>query len=32
MFDRIRRSFDLVRASAQVLRQDHHLLLFPLIS
>ncbi len=32
MFDRIRRSFDLVRASAQVLRQDNHLLLFPLIS
>ena len=32
MFDRIRRSFDLVHASAQVLRQDHHLLLFPLIS
>jgi len=32
MFDRIRRNFDLVRASAQVLRQDNHLLLFPLIS
>lgn len=32
MFDRIKRSFDLVRASAQVLRQDNHLLLFPLIS
>jgi hypothetical protein len=32
MFDRIRRSFDLVRASVQVLRQDKHLLLFPIIS
>jgi hypothetical protein len=32
MFDRIRRSFDLVRASAQVLRQDNYLLLFPLVS
>jgi hypothetical protein len=32
MFDRIKRSFDLVRASAQLLRQDNHLLLFPLIS
>jgi hypothetical protein len=32
MFDRIRRSFDLVRASAQVLRQDNHLMLFPVIS
>ena len=32
MFDRIKRSFDLVRASAQVLRQDNHLLLFPVIS
>jgi len=32
MFDRIKRSFDLVRASAQVLRQDHRLLLFPVIS
>ncbi|QJE02769.1 hypothetical protein HH212_24470 [Massilia forsythiae] len=32
MFDRIKRSFDLVRASAQVLRQDKHLLLFPIIS
>jgi len=32
MFDRIRRSFDLVRASAEVLRQDNRLLLFPLIS
>jgi hypothetical protein len=32
MFDRIRRSYDLVQASAQVLRQDRHLMLFPLIS
>jgi hypothetical protein len=32
MFDRIKRSFDLVRASAQVLRQDNHLMLFPVIS
>lgn len=32
MFDRIKRSFDLVHASVQVLRQDHRLLLFPLIS
>lgn len=32
MFDRFKRSFDLVRASAQVLRQDTHLVLFPLIS
>lgn len=32
MFDRIKRSFDLVRASAQVLKQDKHLLLFPVIS
>jgi len=32
MFDRIKRSFDLVRASARVLRQDNRLLLFPLIS
>ena len=32
MFDRFKRSFDLVRASASVLRQDNHLLLFPLIS
>jgi len=32
MFDRIKRSFDLVRASAQVLRQDNHLLLLPMIS
>lgn len=32
MFDRFKRSFDLVRASTQVLRQDTHLMLFPLIS
>jgi hypothetical protein len=32
MFDRIKRSFDLVQASVQVLRQDNHLLLFPIIS
>lgn len=32
MFDRFKRSFALVRASAQVLRQDTHLMLFPLIS
>lgn len=32
MFDRIRHSFDLVRASAQVLRQDNHLILFPVVS
>ncbi|MFK3737005.1 DUF6159 family protein [Massilia sp. TN1-12] len=32
MFDRIKRSFDLVRASIQVLRQDNHLLLFPILS
>jgi hypothetical protein len=32
MFDRIKRSFDLVRASVQVLRQDSRLMLFPLIS
>jgi hypothetical protein len=32
MFDRFKRSFDLVRASAQVLRQDTHLMLFPVIS
>jgi len=32
MFTRIKRSFDLVRASAQVLRQDNHLVLFPVIS
>jgi hypothetical protein len=32
MFDRIKRSFDLVRASAGVLRQDNHLMLFPVIS
>lgn len=32
MFDRLKRSFTLVGASAQVLRQDNHLLLFPIIS
>jgi hypothetical protein len=32
MFDRLKRSFVLVGASAQVLRQDTHLLLFPIIS
>jgi len=32
MFDRIKRSFDLVRASVQVLRQDTHLMLFPVLS
>lgn len=32
MFDRVQRSFDLVRASARVLRQDRHLMLFPVIS
>lgn len=32
MFDRIKRSFDLVRASARILRQDNRLLLFPAIS
>ncbi len=32
MFDRIKRSFDLVHASIQVLRQDNRLLLFPVIS
>ena len=32
MFDRLKRSFVLVGASAQVLRQDKHLLLFPIIS
>lgn len=32
MFERIKRSFDLVRASVQVLRQDNHLVLFPAIS
>src|SRR5205823_4836312 len=32
MFARIQRSFDLVRATARVLRQDNHLLLFPAIS
>lgn len=32
MFDRLKRSFKLVQASAQVLRQDNHLILFPIIS
>lgn len=32
MFDRIKRSFDLVRASARILREDKRLLLFPAIS
>jgi hypothetical protein len=32
MFDRIKRSFDLVHASVQVLRQDSRLMLFPLMS
>lgn len=32
MFDRLGRSFRLVGASAQVLRQDQHLMLFPIIS
>ena len=32
MFDRFKRSFALVRASTEVLRQDTHLMLFPLIS
>jgi hypothetical protein len=32
MFDRLKRSFYLVGASAQVLRQDKHLMLFPVIS
>lgn len=32
MFDRFTRSCDLVKASATVLRQDTHLLVFPLIS
>jgi len=32
MFDRFTRSFDLVRASARVLRQDNRLVLFPVIS
>jgi len=32
MFERIKRSFALVRASVQVLRQDNHLVLFPAIS
>jgi hypothetical protein len=32
MFDRLKRSFRLAGASAQVLRQDHHLMLFPILS
>ena len=32
MFDRLSRSFRLVGASAQVLRQDKHLMLFPIVS
>lgn len=32
MFDRIRRSFDLVRASVRILRQDKRLILFPVVS
>ena len=32
MFDRFSRSWDLVKASATVLRQDKHLLVFPFIS
>jgi hypothetical protein len=32
MFDRFKRSYELVKASAAVLRQDTHLLVFPLIS
>jgi hypothetical protein len=32
MFDRLKRSFYLVGASAHVLRQDRHLMLFPVIS
>lgn len=32
MFDRLKRSFRLVGASAEVLRQDKHLMLFPVIS
>lgn len=32
MFDRFKRSMDLIKASATVLRQDTHLLVFPLIS
>jgi hypothetical protein len=32
MFDRFKRSFDLVRASVRILRQDRHLMLFPVIS
>ena len=32
MFERIKRSFDLFRASVRILRQDRHLILFPAIS
>jgi hypothetical protein len=32
MFDRLSRSWDLVKASASVLQQDNGLLLFPLMS
>lgn len=32
MFDRLKRSFHLAGASAQVLRQDSHLMLFPVLS
>jgi hypothetical protein len=32
MFDRLKRSFRLAGASAQVLRQDNHLMLFPILS
>lgn len=32
MFDRIKRSFDLVHASVQVLRQDSRLMVFPMMS
>ena len=32
MFDRLSRSFDLIKASATVLRTDKHLMVFPLVS
>lgn len=32
MFERFKRSYDLVRASVRILRQDRHLILFPAIS
>jgi hypothetical protein len=32
MLDRIRRSFDLVQATGRILREDKHLLLFPVIA